>query len=50
MIQHIRKDLGKRTISDKVLQDRAFEIARNRNYDGHQRELGVCSIRFLIRK
>ena len=44
------KDLGKRTISDKVLQDRAFEIARNRNYDGHQRELGVCSIRFLIRK
>ena len=27
------KDLGKRTISDKVLQDRAFEIDRNRNYD-----------------
>ena len=27
------KDLAKRTISDKILKDRACEIARNRNYD-----------------
>ena len=28
------KDLAKRTISDKILKDRAYEIARNRGYDG----------------
>ena len=42
------KDLAKRTISDKILKDRADEIARNRNYDGYQRAL--WSIRFLIGK
>ena len=31
------KDLAKRTISDKILRNRAYEIARNRNYDGYQR-------------
>ena len=33
------KDLAKRTISDKILKERAYEIARNRNYDGYQRAL-----------
>ena len=33
------KDLAKRTISDKTLKDRAYEIARNRKHDGYQREL-----------
>ena len=33
------KDLAKRTISDKILKDRAYEIARNRNYDEYQRAL-----------
>ena len=33
------KDLAKRTISDKILKDRADEITRNRNYDGYQRAL-----------
>ena len=33
------KDLAKRTISDKILKDRAYEIARNCNYDGYQRAL-----------
>ena len=33
------KDLGKRIISDKILKDRAYEIARNRGYDGYQRAL-----------
>ena len=27
------KDLAKRTISDKVLQDEAFNIAKNAKYD-----------------
>ena len=33
------KDLAKRTISDKILKDRAYEIARNCKYDGYQRAL-----------
>ena len=33
------KELAKRTISDKILKDRAYEIARNRNYDRYQRAL-----------
>ena len=27
------KDLAKRTISDKILKERAYEIARNTKYD-----------------
>ena len=30
------KDLAKRTVSDKILKDRAYEIARNGGYDGYQ--------------
>ena len=30
------KDIAKRTISDKILKDRAYEIAKNRNYDGYK--------------
>ena len=33
------KDLAKRTISDKILKNSAYDIARNRNYDGYQRAL-----------
>ena len=33
------KDLAKRTISDKTLKDRDYEIARNCKHDGYQREL-----------
>ena len=29
------KNLAKRTILDKILKDRAYEIARNRKYDGY---------------
>ena len=35
------KDLAKRNISDKILKDRAYEIAINRNYDGYQRALAL---------
>ena len=31
--------LAKRTISDKFLKERAYEIARNPKYDGYQRAL-----------
>ena len=33
------KDLTKRTQSDKVLRDKAFQIASNPKYDGYQRGL-----------
>ena len=33
------KDLPKRTASDIVLCDKAFNIAKNPKYDGYQREL-----------
>ena len=33
------KDLNKRTDSDKVVRDKAFEVASNSKYDGYQRGL-----------
>ena len=33
------KGLAKRTQSDKILRDKAFEIASNPKYDGYQRGL-----------
>ena len=33
------KDLTKKTASDKILCDKAFNIAKNQRYDGYQREL-----------
>ena len=36
------KDLKKRTTSDKVLRDKAFNNAKNPKYDGYKR--GVASL------
>ena len=33
------KDIARRTASDKVLRDKAFDIAKNPKYDGYEREL-----------
>ena len=33
------KDLAKRTVSDRILKVRAYEIATNTKYDGYQRGL-----------
>ena len=35
------KDLKRRTQSDKVLKDKAFETARNPRYEGYQRGLAL---------
>ena len=43
------KDLAKRTESDKVLTDKAFEIAKNPKYDGYQRGLASMVYKFLIK-
>ena len=36
------KDLSRRTTSDKVLRDKAFNIAKKSKYDGYQ--IGLASI------
>ena len=41
------KDLAKRTQSDKVLRDKAFNIAINPKYDGYQRRLTWMVYNFL---
>ena len=33
------KDIARRTASDKILRDKAFNIAKNSKYDGYQRGL-----------
>ena len=44
------KDLVKRTISGKIFNDRAYEIARNCKYNVYQRALTSMVYKFLIRK
>ena len=40
------KDLTKRTAADKVLRNRAFNIAKDPKYDGYQR--GLASMVYKI--
>ena len=44
------KDLTKRTTSDKILRNRGFNIAKNPNYDGYQRDLVSMVYKFLDEK
>ena len=44
------KDLKRRTQSDKVLKDKAFEIASNPKYDGYQRGLASMVYKFFDKK
>ena len=44
------KDLAKRTQSDKVLRDKAFEIASDLKYDGYQRGLASMVYKFFDKK
>ena len=44
------KDLAKRTISNKILKDRAYKITRNHNYHGYQRALLSMLTSFLIKQ
>ena len=41
------KDLAKRTISDKILKVRTYEIARNCNYDVYQGALASAVYKFF---
>ena len=44
------KDLKRRTVSDKVLRDKAFNIAKNPRYDGYQRGLASTVYKFFDKK
>ena len=44
------RDLKRRTQSDKVLKNKAFEIASNPKYDGYQRELASMVYKFFNEK
>ena len=44
------KDLAERTASDKVLRDKAFNIAKHSKYDGYQRGLASMVYKFFDKK
>ena len=44
------KNLKRRTFSDKVLRDKAFNIAKNPKYDGYQRGLASMIYKFFDKK
>ena len=44
------KDLARRTASDIVLRDKAFNIAKNPKYDGYQRGLASMIYKFFDKK
>ena len=44
------KDLKRRTAADKVLRDKAFNIAKNPKYDGYQRGLASMVYKFFDKK
>ena len=44
------KDLKRRTFFDKVLRDKAFNIAKNPKYDGYQRGLASMVYKFFDKK
>ena len=41
------KDLTRRTVCDKILCDKAFNIAKNQKYDGYQRSLASMVFKFF---
>ena len=44
------KELAKITASEKVLRDKAFNIAKNPKCDGYQRSLAAMGYKFFHRK
>ena len=44
------KDLKRRAQSDRILKDKAFEIASNPEYDGYQTGLASMVIRFFDKR
>ena len=44
------EDLSRRTASDKVLRDKAFNIAKTLKYNGYQRGLASMVYKFFSKK
>ena len=44
------KDLKRRTFSDKVLRNKAFNVVKNLKYDGYQRRLASMVYKFFDKK
>ena len=44
------KDLARRTAADKVLRDKAFNIAKDPKYDGYKRGLSSMVYKFFDKK
>ena len=44
------KDLKRKTFSNKVLRDKAFNIDKNPKYDGYQRSLASTVYKFFDKK
>ena len=44
------KDLTKRTVADKILKNKAFDIAKDPKYDGYQRGLASIIYKFFDSK
>ena len=44
------KGLNRRTAADKVLRDKAFNIAQNPKYDGYQREIASMVYKCVDKK
>ena len=44
------KDLARGTAADKVLRDKAFNIAKDKKYDGYQTGLASMVYKFLNKK
>ena len=44
------KDLNRRTAGDKILRDKAFNIAKNPKYDGYQLRLSSVVYNFFDKK
>ena len=47
MVYRTFKDIPKKAAFDKVLCDKAFNIARNLKYDGHQCKLASMVYKFF---
>ena len=44
------KNFTKRTVADKILRDKAFNIAKDKKYDGYQRGLASMVYKFFDKK
>ena len=44
------KDLTRRTASDKILRDKAFNFAKNSKYDGYQHQLFTMVYKLFDKK